>query len=198
MDLDALTTYRMDLADEEDDNDIDWDVTATAATTIVVRAVVARQRRAEQRLERRDTQVYEGMMESLKSAVMIIHVLKIKFIISHISGGVVEQAVSSYALPQTRQRQTRRKAKRWRQGEEKRRQAHRNGSAVDALTTQSAGRKKPYSTQVRCSASGGESLKFRLKSGIQIGLIASAASAMQDRGVAKFKYDNATRVQDKG
>jgi hypothetical protein len=40
MDPDALTTYQMDLADEEDDNDMDWDV-------------VARQRRAEQRLERR-------------------------------------------------------------------------------------------------------------------------------------------------
>jgi hypothetical protein len=53
MDPDALTTYQMDLADEEDDNDMDWDVTATAAATIVVEAVVARQRRAEQRLERR-------------------------------------------------------------------------------------------------------------------------------------------------
>jgi hypothetical protein len=53
MDPDALTTYQMDLADEEDDNDMDWDVTATAAATIVVGAVVARQRRAEQRLERR-------------------------------------------------------------------------------------------------------------------------------------------------
>jgi hypothetical protein len=47
MDLDALTTYRLDFADEGDDNNMDWDMTATAAATIVVGA---RQRRAEQRM----------------------------------------------------------------------------------------------------------------------------------------------------
>ncbi|KAJ7904728.1 hypothetical protein B0H14DRAFT_3122675 [Mycena olivaceomarginata] len=47
MDLDVLTTYRLDLADEGDDNNMDWDMTATAAATIVVGA---RQRRAEQRM----------------------------------------------------------------------------------------------------------------------------------------------------
>ncbi|KAJ7844538.1 central domain of glycogen debranching enzyme-domain-containing protein [Mycena olivaceomarginata] len=36
MDLDALTTYRLDLADEGDDNNMDWDMTATAAATIVL------------------------------------------------------------------------------------------------------------------------------------------------------------------
>jgi hypothetical protein len=47
--MDASNTYQMDLADEEDDNDMDWDVTVTAAATIVVGAVIARERRAEQR-----------------------------------------------------------------------------------------------------------------------------------------------------
>ncbi|KAJ7842827.1 hypothetical protein B0H14DRAFT_3456569 [Mycena olivaceomarginata] len=46
MDLGVLMTYRMDLPDEEDDNNMDWTVTATAAATIVVGAVVARQWRS--------------------------------------------------------------------------------------------------------------------------------------------------------
>jgi hypothetical protein len=51
MDLGVLMTYQMDLPDEEDDNNMDWTVTATAAATIVVEAVVACQWRTEQCLE---------------------------------------------------------------------------------------------------------------------------------------------------
>jgi hypothetical protein len=42
MDLSTLMTYRMDLADEEDEKDMDWDMTATAAATVVVRGCGSR------------------------------------------------------------------------------------------------------------------------------------------------------------
>ncbi|KAF8216983.1 hypothetical protein K438DRAFT_1925934 [Mycena galopus ATCC 62051] len=36
-DMDTSNTYQMDLADEEDNNDMDWDVTVTTAATILHR-----------------------------------------------------------------------------------------------------------------------------------------------------------------
>jgi hypothetical protein len=52
MNPDALTR-QMDLADEEEEDEMDWELTATAVAAIVVGVLVARQQRAERRLERR-------------------------------------------------------------------------------------------------------------------------------------------------
>jgi hypothetical protein len=46
-----VLTHQMDLADEEEEDEMDWELTATAVAAIVVGVLVACQQRAEQRLE---------------------------------------------------------------------------------------------------------------------------------------------------
>ncbi|KAF7375533.1 hypothetical protein MSAN_00441500 [Mycena sanguinolenta] len=53
MESNAFSAYQMDLADEEEQEDMDWDLTTAAMAAIVAGVLIARQRRVERRHERR-------------------------------------------------------------------------------------------------------------------------------------------------
>ncbi|KAJ6503848.1 hypothetical protein C8R45DRAFT_572915 [Mycena sanguinolenta] len=49
----TLTAYQMDLEDEEEEDEMDWELSTTAVAGIVAGVLIARQRRTERRHERR-------------------------------------------------------------------------------------------------------------------------------------------------
>ena len=53
MEFNAFSAYQMDLTDEDDQEDMDWELTTTTMAAIVAGVLVARQRRVERRHERR-------------------------------------------------------------------------------------------------------------------------------------------------
>jgi hypothetical protein len=53
MDPNALNPYLMELDNEEEEDEMDWELTATAAAAIVAGVFTAHQWRTERRLEQR-------------------------------------------------------------------------------------------------------------------------------------------------